>query len=125
MLWIIKLIIMKYLKQLGIILAISFIAEVLKFFIPLPIPAGIYGMIILFLLLCTKIIKPENISDTGNYLISVMGVMFVPAGVGIMNNFGVIYSMLGAIIISVAMITIAVMFVSGKVTEFFIKKEEE
>ena len=36
---------MKYLKQFGIILTISFIGEILYRVIPLPIPAGIYGII--------------------------------------------------------------------------------
>ncbi len=114
---------MKYLKQLGIILFITFISELLKFFIPLPIPAGIYGMIILFLLLCAKIIKPEHISDTSAFLISVMGVMFIPSGVGIMNNFDNIRSMFLAIVISIFPITLIVMFVSGHLTQLLVKKE--
>ena len=45
---------MKYLKQLLIILGISFLGELLKYFLPLPIPASIYGMVILFALLSTS-----------------------------------------------------------------------
>ena len=45
---------MKYLKQFGIILVISFVGEILNYLIPLPIPAGIYGIIILFFALMFK-----------------------------------------------------------------------
>ncbi len=116
---------MKYLKQLAIILIITFISEILKYFIPLPVPAGIYGMAILFLLLCTKVIRPEYIEETSDYLISIMGVMFIPAGVGIINNVDSMLSMLPAIIVSIVFVTLVVMFVSGKVTEIIIRKEKK
>ena len=51
---------MKYLKQFLIILAISFIGEILKYIVPLPIPASIYGMVIMFICLQTKILKLDE-----------------------------------------------------------------
>ena len=45
--------IMKYLKQFLIILSISLVGELLKYLLPLPIPASIYGMVILFVALLT------------------------------------------------------------------------
>ena len=39
---------MKLLRQFLIILAISFVGEALKYLLPLPVPASIYGMVILF-----------------------------------------------------------------------------
>ncbi len=115
---------MKYLKQLTIIFIVTFIAEVLKTLIPMPIPSSIYGMIILFSLLVFKVIKPSDIENVADFLISIMGIMFIPAGVGIMNNFDNIILMLPSIIISVVLITILVMGISAKATEFFAKKEE-
>ncbi len=115
---------MKYLKQLSIIFAITFVAEIIKTIIPIPIPSSIYGMLILFLLLCFKIIRPSDIENVADLLISIMGIMFIPAGVGIINNYDNIILMLPAIIISVVLITVIVMGTSAKVTDFFIKKEE-
>ena len=40
---------MKYVRQLLIILFVSFLGELLKSIIPLSIPASIYGMVLLFL----------------------------------------------------------------------------
>ena len=52
---------MKYLKQFGIILLISFIGEILNNAVPLPIPASIYGIIILFAALELKIVKLDSV----------------------------------------------------------------
>ncbi len=116
---------MQYLKQFGIIIGISFVAELLKSLIPLLVPAGIYGMVILFLLLSTKMIKLEQVSDVGNFLISVMGIMFVPAGVGIMRDYNIIIEMLPAMVIAVIVITVIVMVMSGRVTQLLLKKDKK
>ena len=42
---------MKYLRQFGIILAVTCAGEIMKYFIPLPIPGSIYGLILMFVLL--------------------------------------------------------------------------
>ena len=65
---------MKYLKQLLIILAISFVGEALKYFLPLPIPASIYGMVLLFILLLTGVVKLDDVQDVGKFLIEIMPV---------------------------------------------------
>lgn len=116
---------LKYVKQFLIILLISFIGEGLNFLIPAPIPASIYAMVILFVCLCTKIIKLEAVKDAGMFLIEIMPLMFIPAGVGLMKSWGV----LKPLIIPVAVITvislIAVMAVSGRVSQRIIKAQEK
>ena len=81
---------MKYLKQFLIILVISFIGEVLKALLPLPVPASIYGMVILFVCLVTGVIRLDAVKETGRFLIEIMPVMFIPAGVGLMSSWGVL-----------------------------------
>ena len=71
---------MKYLRQFLLILFISFLGELLKYFLPLPIPASIYGMVILFIGLLSGIIKLDAVKDVGKFLIEIMPVMFIPAG---------------------------------------------
>ena len=46
---------MKFLKQFTIILIVSFIGEILNHLIPLPVPASIYGLVIMFACLKFKI----------------------------------------------------------------------
>ena len=79
-----KRIIMKYLKQFLIILVISLIGELLNKLLPLPVPASIYGMVILFIGLLSGVIKLSSVKEAGSFLIEIMPVMFIPAGVVIM-----------------------------------------
>ena len=56
---------MKILKQFLIILAISFVGEILKYILPLPVPASIYGMVILFIGLLTGLIPLDSVRNAG------------------------------------------------------------
>lgn len=93
---------MKYLHQFLIILAISFAGELLHYIIPLPVPASIYGMVMLFAGLMTGLIKLDSVRAAGRLLIEIMPVMFIPAGVGLMASWGV----LSPILIPAAVITV-------------------
>lgn len=81
---------MKWMKQFGIILLVSFVGEVLEKWIPLPIPASIYGIILLFLCLKLRIIPHESVHETGKFLIEIMPLMFIPAAVGLLETWDVI-----------------------------------
>ena len=52
---------MKYLSQFLIILGFSLIGEALQRIVPLPIPASVYGLVLLFAALCLKIVKLEQV----------------------------------------------------------------
>ncbi len=112
---------MKYLKQFLIILTISLIGEILKSLIPLPIPASIYGMVILFICLLTGVIRLEDVRDVGTFLIQIMPVMFIPAGVELMASWNVLSPVLvpASVITVVALIT--VMVVTGRVSQKIIR----
>ena len=112
---------MKYIKQFLIILLISFIGEGLNYLIPAPIPASIYGMVILFVCLCTKVIKLDDVKDTGLFLIEIMPLMFIPAGVGLMKSWGVLKPLLIPVLVITVVSLIAVMGISGRVSQSIIK----
>ena len=76
---------MKYLRQFLIILFVSFLGEVLNYLIPLPIPASIYGILLMFLALELHIIPLSAVRETGRFLIEIMPVMFIPAAVGLLK----------------------------------------
>lgn len=116
---------LKYVKQFLIILLISFIGEGLNFLIPAPIPASIYAMVILFVCLCTKIIKLEAVKDTGIFLIEIMPLMFIPAGVGLMKSWGVLKPLIIPVVVITVISLIAVMAVSGRVSQRIIKTQEK
>ena len=121
---------MKISKQFLVILLISFIGEILNLVLPLPIPASIYGMTILFLGLVSGLIKLDDVKEAGKFLIEIMPVMFIPAGVGLMSSFGVLKPMLLPVSVITIVVLVAVMAVSGKVSQAVIlrtngKTEEE
>lgn len=116
---------MKYLRQFGIILGISFLGELLRFIIPLPIPASVYGLVCMLAVLKSGLLKLHQVRDTAKFLVDIMPVMFIPAAVGLLDAWGA----LKPVLIPVAVITIAttvfVMAVTGRVTQHMIKRKEE
>lgn len=113
---------MKYLKQLLIILGISFVGEVLHRVIPLPVPAGIYGIVILFTLLQTGLLKLESVAAVGKFFLDFMPVMFVPAAVGILDSWGLVAASWVSYLAITVVSTVVVMAVSGLITQGILKK---
>lgn len=116
---------MKYIGQFTIIVTISLIGELLNSVIPLPIPASIYGMAILFTLLATGLLKLSAVKETGKFLIYIMPIMFVPPTVGLMDSWDVMQEFLTAIIVISLVSTVIVLGVSGRITQFIIKLKEK
>ncbi len=114
---------MKYVKQLFIIVLFSFIGEWLHELIPIAIPASIYGLLLLFTALFTGIVKLPQIKETAAFLIEIMPIMFVPAGVGLMENWGVLQEMLIPALVIMMVSTALVMGVAGRVTQLAIHME--
>ena len=116
---------MKYIKQFFIILAFCILGEVLAAVIPFPIPASIYGFVLLFIALCTGLLKPEHISQTADFLISIIGILFVAPAVNIMAYYDVIAPALAPVCIIVILSTFVVFGVSGLVTQWLRRREEK
>ena len=114
---------MKYLKQITVILGISFISECMHAFIPLAVPANIYGIVILFLCLETGLIRAESVRETGKYLIRIMPVMFIPAAVGLMDAWPVLKPVLLPVAAIMCITTVVVMAVTGRVTQRLMGKK--
>lgn len=116
---------MKWMKQFGIILLISFVGEILEKWIPLPIPASIYGIILLFLCLKLNIIPHEAVHETGKFLIEIMPLMFIPAAVGPLETWDVIAPAWLEYVAVTVISTWVVMIVSGRVTQFVIRRKRK
>lgn len=115
---------MKYVKQFGIIVFISFIGEILNHILPLPIPASIYGIIIMFLCLKLKIIPIEAVKETGVFLIEAMPLMFIPAAVGLTESWDIIRPSLVPYLLVTAVTTVIVMAVAGRSTQAVIRRSK-
>ena len=114
---------MKYFRQFCIIV-ISCLGEVCHFWLPLPIPASIYGLLLMLAALCTRLIPLDSVKDAGKFLIDIMPVMFIPAAVGLLESWGVLRPMLIPLLVIVPVTTILVMVISGRVTQWVIRKEK-
>lgn len=112
---------MKYLKQFGIILIITFIGEIMHALIPLPIPGNIYGLVLMFVLLCTRVLPLEAVKETAQFLIAIMPVMFIPAGAGLIDSWSELSPILVQVVVITLVSTIVVMVVTGKIAQAMIK----
>ena len=112
---------MKYIKQALIILGFTLAGELLARAIPLPIPAAIYGFILLFTALCTGLLKPEAIDQTADFMISLLPLLFVAPAVGILEYFDLLAPQILSFIAIVAASTFLTFAVSGLVTQLLRK----
>ena len=113
---------MKFLRQFMIILLLSFLGEVLKMFIPLPIPASVYGLVLMLLCLVTGILKTSQVKEAAFFLIEIMPVMFIPAADGLIDSWKVLQPLLLPILVITVVITIFVMVVTGKIAQMIAQK---
>ena len=113
---------MKFLRQFMIILLLSFLGEVLKMFIPLPIPASVYGLVLMLLCLVTGILKTSQVKEAAFFLIEIMPVMFIPAAAGLIDSWKVLQPLLLPILVITVVITVFVMVITGKVAQMIAQK---
>ncbi len=114
---------MTYIFQFCTILIVCFIGEILYALIPLPIPANIYGLVIMLLCLAFKIIKLEKIEKTADFLLNIMPLMFISAAVSLITVWAELKNILIPVILIVIASTVIVMAVTGKTAEFIIKHD--
>lgn len=112
---------MKYIKQVLIILAFSLLGEALQALIPLPIPAAIYGLVLLLVALCTGLLKEKHIADTADFMIGIMPVLFVAPTVKLMAYWGIIKENWVPICAITVISTVVVFAVAGLVTKWLRK----
>jgi holin-like protein len=116
---------MKYIKQMGIILGITFLGEMIHSIIPLPIPPSIYGLIIMLFCLYTKVVKVEKVKEAGGFLIEIMPLMFIPAAVGLLTAWDELRTIWFPILTITVLTTLIVMVVTGKTAQAFLKRGKD
>ncbi len=114
-----------FIKQFIYIIAFTFIGELLHFLIPLPIPASIYGIVLLFIALMKKWVKVSDIRETSTFLIAIMPVMFIPAAVGLIDSWQDVQSNFLKFAIVTVVSTFVVMGVAGYITQLTIRKSKK
>jgi len=116
---------MKYIKQFLIIISVSFVGELLNHLIPLPIPASIYGLLIMLGLLVSKKLRLDAVKETADFLISIMAVLFLPGSVGLITHWEQLQSCFIPVVVITVLSTILVIITTGKVTDIVLKTKED
>lgn len=106
-----------------IIMFFSFLGELLHGLLPIPVPASIYGLILLFGALWLRMIKEEQIKETADFLVEIMPVLFIPAGVGLMTRWENLKKLMIPLILVITLGTFFTMVVTGKVTDRMLRKK--
>ena len=104
---------MKYLRQFAIILCISFLGELLHIFIPLPIPASVYGLVLMLTALCTGRLKSEQVKETSAFLIEIL------------DSWPSLKPMCIPIILITLLTTVIVMAVTGLITQLLLRRSKK
>lgn len=105
-----------YLFQFARILAFCFLGEVCHAVLPLPVPASVYGLVLL-LALNFRLIQLEDVKEVGVFLTGIFPLLFVPAAAGVMELWAEMGEMLLPIIIAIIPVTVLVMVTAGKTTQ--------
>lgn len=116
---------MGYLLQFLIIISFTLAGELLQWLIPLPIPAAVYGMVLLLAALSLKIVKVEQVKKTGSFLVSLLPVLFVPSTVGIAEHWGLIEPQIIPILVVIIFSTVSTFAIGGCVAQWIVRKGDK
>ena len=115
---------MNYLKQFAVILGVCLLGEGLRWLLPLPIPASIYGLALMLLLLVSRLVKLEQVENAADFLIQIMTPMFIPAAVGLMDQFQSLRAILLPFLV-INLVGLVVTFaVTGRGKQFLLRREK-
>lgn len=105
-----------FLHQVLVIASVLFVSSIIESFMPIPMPASVIGLVLLFILLCTGVIKLGQVEKVGTALTNNIGFLFVPAGISVVNSLDIISAspilIIGLIIISTILLLVFTGFAS-------------
>lgn len=97
---------MKLLVQIAVVFGICLVGEGVAALLPIPFPASVISMILLFLLLLFKVLRPHHIKEKADFLMKHMAFFFIPAGVGIMEQYQLVEGSLLPLLLVVVLTTL-------------------
>lgn len=107
----------KYIFQFARITAFCLAGEVLAVVLPLPIPASVYGLLLMVAALKTGVLKLDQVRETGLFLTGIFPLLFVPAAAGVMELGSQLIDLLLPAVLAIVPITALVMAVTGMVAQ--------
>jgi holin-like protein len=110
---------MQILRQLGIILFFGFLGEILSYYSPFAMPASVLGLLLMLAALGLKLVKPEHLGATGDYMSANMGFFFLPAAATILENYEFVAPVLAQVILICVVSTLLTFFATYGTVRFF------
>ena len=83
----------------------------------LPIPASVYGLLLLVAALKFGVLKLDQVRETGLFLTGIFPLLFVPAAAGVMELGSQLMNLLLPAVLAIVPITALVMAVTGMVAQ--------
>lgn len=108
---------MRYLRQFLWIIGFTLVGEALHALLPLPVPAAVWGLVLLFIALESGNLKLSSVEDCGQFMLGIMPVLFIAPAVGLMDSWPVLASVWPAVLAIIVLSTVVVFGVSGVVTQ--------
>lgn len=113
-----------FFHQVLTISIVLLISHVIESFMPIPMPASVIGLVLMFIALTTGIIKLEQVEAVGTALTNNIGFLFVPAGISVINSLGILSTSPILIILLIIISTILLLVCTGIFSQMIIKPSE-
>jgi holin-like protein len=113
--------IMKYLFQFTLIALFYYAGELLNALIPLPIPAAVYGLVLLFTALATGVLELQHVEGAADFLLGIMSLMFIPQAVGIVNLLDILADAWWKIVLICVVTTFTTIAVTGHTAQALVR----
>lgn len=108
--------------QVLTIVAVLFVSKIIESFIPFPMPASVIGLVLLFILLSSGVVKLRQVEGVGTALTNNIGFLFVPAGVSVINSLPLLSQHPILIILLIIISTLLLLVSVGYVSQLFVTK---
>lgn len=106
--------------QSVVIGAIILISKVIELLVPFTMPSSVIGLVLLFVALCLKIVKLEQVEKVGDALVDNIGLFFVPAGISVINSFELLKANFVLDILLIFISTVLLLVGTGWVTQLLL-----
>lgn len=110
-------------KGLSIIFCCLLLGDLLSFFLHIPVPGNVIGMLLLTIALAGKIVRVEDVKPSSDMLVNNLSLLFVPPGVGLILYFDLLKQELLAIVLSLLLSTLLVLAVVGYIQQRLEQKQ--
>lgn len=111
-------------RALTILILFQLVGTVVQQATGLPMPGAVIGLIMALFWFVVIRAPSEDMRQTAQGLLKYLGLLFVPAGVGVINELGILRKDAVVIAISIAVSTVLGMLVTGVTMQWFLKRRE-